>query len=211
MSGSGWLPHWLPGHAYTAGAVVLPTTFAGFLWGCTVAGTSGATEPAWPDPYLGPAYQTIADGGVTWQVQTGFRQALQAGIMSVATTFRSANPSIVARVGSVRPHSLQGNLPLLFLGTMVETVTLQQNTRRREITAELHYVDIVTDPDQYNSRSNFVIDALVEPLTSGFHAAGGASIQEPTLQVEPRDLDEGGVLYPETVFTVRGYITEGRT
>lgn len=209
MTGAGWHPHWRPHHDYTAGAVVLPTTFAGFLWGCTVAGTTGAVEPAWPDPYTGTV--TIADGGVTWQVKTGFRMAFQDGIMSVCTAFAAANPTIVRRVSSVRPRSMQGELPVLWLGTIDETVALQQNTRRRDLTAELHYVDTVPDPDQYNSRSNFLVDAILEPLTAGFHAAGGASIMEPTLEVEPRDLDEGGTLYPEVVFTIRGYITEGRT
>lgn len=208
MSGAGWQPYWLPGQAYTAGAVVLPSTFAGFLWGCTVAGTSGATEPAWPDPYTGTV--TIADGGVTWQVKTGFRQALQAGIMSVCTAFAAANPTIVRRVSSVRPKSVV-EPPLLFLGNIDEVVTLSQNTRTRTLTAELHYVDTVPDPDQYNTRSNFIVDAIMEPLTAAYHAAGGASIMEPTLQVEARDLPEGPVLYPEVVFTIRGYILEGRT
>jgi hypothetical protein len=144
-------------------------------------------------------------------VATGFRQALQAGIMQVLTDFAAANPTIVRKVLSVRPRSFSGELPIFFLGTIGETVTLQQNTRRRELTAEVHYVDTVPDPDQYNARSNFMWDAVLEPLTSGYHAAGGTSIQEPTIEIEPRDFDEAGTLYPAVTFTIRGYITEGRT
>jgi len=54
------------------GDIVKPTTQNGWLYKCTVSGTSDVSEPAWPTT-LGA---TIADGGATWEaiypyVQTG--------------------------------------------------------------------------------------------------------------------------------------------
>jgi len=45
-----------------AGALVKPTTYNGFYFEATAAGTSGGSEPAWPTS-IG---STVTDGGVTW-------------------------------------------------------------------------------------------------------------------------------------------------
>jgi len=45
-----------------AGAVVKPTTYNGFYFEATAAGTSGGSEPTWPTA-IG---STVTDGGVTW-------------------------------------------------------------------------------------------------------------------------------------------------
>lgn len=42
---------------------VVPTTYNGFLYECTVSGTSGATEPTWPTSFGA----TVTDGGATWK------------------------------------------------------------------------------------------------------------------------------------------------
>lgn len=57
-------PKWRSGTAYTAGSTVIPSSFNGIYYQCTVAGTSGSTEPAWP---LGSAPHTETSGtGVQW-------------------------------------------------------------------------------------------------------------------------------------------------
>src|SRR5439155_12148752 len=46
-----WQPQWQASHAYALTAVVIPTTFTGYTWRCTTAGTSAGVEPALPaDP-----------------------------------------------------------------------------------------------------------------------------------------------------------------
>lgn len=42
---SGQLPQWNRSTAYTQNAIVIPTTANGYMYICTRAGTSGATEP----------------------------------------------------------------------------------------------------------------------------------------------------------------------
>jgi len=54
---------WQAATSYSLGAFVWPTTFNGYKYECTVAGTSHATtEPTWPTT-LG---QTVTDSTVTW-------------------------------------------------------------------------------------------------------------------------------------------------
>lgn len=53
---------WQGGEAYGVGDRVTPVARNGYVYRVTVAGQSGATEPAWPTT-IG---QTVADGGVTW-------------------------------------------------------------------------------------------------------------------------------------------------
>lgn len=57
----GAYPVWEKSHAYTLDEAVVPITRTGCLYLVTVAGTSGAEEPAWP------LSGTITDGGVTWE------------------------------------------------------------------------------------------------------------------------------------------------
>ena len=52
---------WAGTTAYTAGNLILPTVDNGRCFYCSVGGTTGSTEPAWPGRYPG-----VADGSVTW-------------------------------------------------------------------------------------------------------------------------------------------------
>lgn len=55
---------WQPAIDYEVGDVRFPATGAYKYLECTVAGTSGPTEPTWPAPG-----NTVTDGGVTWIVR----------------------------------------------------------------------------------------------------------------------------------------------
>jgi len=52
---------WQVTHAYAADAIVNPTVANGHSFRCSVAGTSGGSEPTWVG-----RYQNITDGSVTW-------------------------------------------------------------------------------------------------------------------------------------------------
>lgn len=56
---------WVKNTAYSYNALVKPTvtTTNKNYYRCTVAGTSGATEPTWPTTH----WTTVADNGVTWR------------------------------------------------------------------------------------------------------------------------------------------------
>lgn len=54
---------WTASASYASNDLVRPSTATGYQYQCTVAGTSGATEPVWPTTVNG----TVVDGGVTWK------------------------------------------------------------------------------------------------------------------------------------------------
>jgi len=53
---------WVASTAYSAGDEVEPTTANGFVYVCTTAGTSDASEPTWPTT----VGDTVTDGTVVW-------------------------------------------------------------------------------------------------------------------------------------------------
>lgn len=63
---------WTATTAYIVGHIVYPTTLNGFMYRCSVAGTTSGTEPASWDTTLGG---TTADGSVTWVTIPHYLQA----------------------------------------------------------------------------------------------------------------------------------------
>jgi len=53
---------------YAVGSIVRPSTTNGFIYECSVGGTSGAVEPVWPTVEDG----TVVDGDVTWVAKTNY-------------------------------------------------------------------------------------------------------------------------------------------
>jgi hypothetical protein len=69
MPGHAVYNNWQAHHAFAPTLIglglqcfVIPATENGYFYQCTVAGTSGGSEPAWPRTIGG----TVIDGGVTW-------------------------------------------------------------------------------------------------------------------------------------------------
>jgi formate dehydrogenase major subunit len=56
---------WAASSSYSVGNLVMPITLNGYQYRCTVAGTSGGSEPVWPTTTNPP--NTVVDGTVTWQ------------------------------------------------------------------------------------------------------------------------------------------------
>ena len=56
---------WRKGHVYTKDQVVVPVAPTGRYYACSVAGTTGGSEPTWPA--TSPAGLTVVDNGVTWK------------------------------------------------------------------------------------------------------------------------------------------------
>lgn len=53
---------WAPGESQAVGDLLVPSTLNGYLYRCTTAGTTGATEPTWPT-VVG---NTVTDGTAVW-------------------------------------------------------------------------------------------------------------------------------------------------
>jgi len=61
---------WQAGYAKVVGNLVRPSVSNNHYYRCTVAGTTGVAEPAWPTT----EGDTIADGTATWQCVVGTRE-----------------------------------------------------------------------------------------------------------------------------------------
>ena len=206
-----WSPTWQAAHAYSVMAVVRPSTFGGYTWRCTTAGTSGNSEPTWPDPLLSP---TVSDGTVTWSVGTGFRQAVSNGIVALVTAFAAANPTIVRSVKTRRPSSFAGeaSLPVFYIGDMSESVATSQGVRTRTFDGFSAYLvdqlGTITDSD---ARMDFAADVFADLFTLNLHAASGRSLVTHTATRDTQE-DDNGILYPALEFTFGlTEIAEGRS
>lgn len=93
---------WLASIARTVGTMVRPTTPNGYVYRCTVAGTSAAGEPAWPTTPGG----TITDGGVTWKCLNNPHAALSGTTASVDLKYEvTADKLSTAKTIPVIPSS----------------------------------------------------------------------------------------------------------
>lgn len=208
-----WQAAWQANTAYLVPAVVIPTSavFAGYTWRCTTAGTSGATEPTWPDPTVTP---TITDGTVVWSVGTGFRQAIQYGLSAVVQAFATANPTIIRSVRTVRPPSFAGStsLPVFYFGDMNESLTHTSGLRTRTFSGfSCYLVDQLGTIEDSNNRMNFAADVLADLFTLNYHAVSGASILQHT-GTNDYEETEGTIRYPALEFTfAQTEVLEGRT
>lgn len=54
---------WVTNTVYQDGEIIIPTVFSGFAFLCTSGGTSGATEPTWPNS----KNLTVTDNTITWK------------------------------------------------------------------------------------------------------------------------------------------------
>ncbi len=83
------LPIWIANTAYVVGQKVQPIAGNGFVYRCSVSGTSGSSEPSWP---VSPLGATVADGGCTWALtavhhpKTEIKLALSSGAGLTAAT-----------------------------------------------------------------------------------------------------------------------------
>lgn len=206
-----WQPGWKASTAYALTAVVIPTTFAGYTWRCTTAGTSGVAEPAWPDPSVTP---TITDGTVTWSVGTGFRQAVQSGVLTLITAFAHANPTIVRSVRGVRPLSFANTeLPCFYVGDLTESITHAQGIRTRTFGGFSGFlVDAPSSIDEASDRMSFAADVLTDLFTANVHAISGRSIFQHVATIDTQEQDaNASVTYPALEFQfAETKVAEGR-
>lgn len=202
------LPTWTALTAYGKYARVTKVSPDGTVWGADVAGTSGAVQPTWPTA----APWTVVDGTVTWGLGTSFRTNAVSGTMTLLTSFKTANPTLLLSVRSARPKSVSNmSLPGVFIGDRSEGDIQGQDLRTRTLDGLVVVaVDKTPDNEQVMSRLDILVDALVDLFTAGFHAISGYSILELTA-VADVSFVEGTETYQAVEFSLGNtYLTEGR-
>jgi hypothetical protein len=93
---------WVASIARVVDDMVRPTTPNGYIYRCTVAGTSAGSEPTWPTAFGG----TVTDGGVTWKKQEDPFAALNVGTDTVNLKYEiTADKLSTAKTMAIIPSS----------------------------------------------------------------------------------------------------------
>jgi len=98
-----WPDLWQASTSYAVGDLVHPPTTNGCIYECTVAGTSGSTEPGWQTTQDA----TFTDGGVTWKTHLNYSIAqtdLVSSDFTIADGDTDGRKLTVARKENVTSH-----------------------------------------------------------------------------------------------------------
>jgi hypothetical protein len=79
---------WAPGEAQIIGDLLVPSTLNGYLYRCTTAGTTGATEPTWPVA----VGATVSDGTAVWTCGVATAAAGTVGMEAVLQQMLNDSP-----------------------------------------------------------------------------------------------------------------------
>jgi hypothetical protein len=136
-----------------------------------------------------------------------FRAELRAAIVTTATTYQSANPTLLRKVLPARPANFAEG-PVAYV-VMRETVTFAGGLRDRTMQPALIVVDSATDNIEAATRMDTLADALLEAFTLAPHASGAADLLEP-IGIEDVEDQVGTVSYPGFQITFQAFRSEGR-
>lgn len=133
------LPEWAASTAYVVGQQIQPTTPNTYMYECTTAGTSSATEPAsWPTTPLGT---TQTDGTVTWTLKAKKHPITEIKMSLVYATIAAATGGATLNIGTTLMSGSANAVPVYFRFTNSVT-TISDDTGYPEIGI---YINNVTE------------------------------------------------------------------
>ena len=92
------LPIWAVATTYVVGDKVQPIAGNGFVYKCTVSGTShAATEPSWPVTTIGT---TVTDGTCTWELNSAHHETTEIKLALTEGGLDSATPGAALSVAT---------------------------------------------------------------------------------------------------------------
>lgn len=200
------VPAWAATTTYLPGARVTPVVPDTTNWVTYAGGVSGNAQPTWPtvDPW------SVVDGSVTWTIGSSFRQLVSAGLLSVLTAFRDANPTLLKGVRTARPNSYDNvDKPGAFIDGGDEVLTWPQSQRQRDLSTTVTVFTAVPDIAEGQNGMDVLIDGLLDAFTHAYHAASGRSIVLPT-GIRQIELTDRGSSYLGYTFTFSNTVQEGR-
>jgi hypothetical protein len=122
---------WVQNTLVSVGDLVRPPTINGFIYECTVEGTTGAVEPGWGTTPEG----TFTDGSVTWKTHTNYSLCYSPLDSGDKTIVDSTSPSgrkltIAQKIGVVTHRSGEVSHAALVNTTTkrLHAVTLSETT-----------------------------------------------------------------------------------
>ena len=144
---------------------------------------------------------------------TTFRQDLRAGLVTMMDAFIAANPTLCRRSEPVRPPSIVGDLPIIFVDRLGETATYDVQLRRRTASPEILVVSQMADNGETVASHDVLVDTLYDHFQSYTHLVSNTSWDRLTVDDEDFsvDADTGTRHFYATRFTFENVlIIEGR-
>jgi hypothetical protein len=124
------LPHWTAATSYIVGDKVQPVSGNGFVYKCTVAGTSHATtEPTWPVVTIGT---TVVDNTCTWALLSAHHAITEIKLALSSGALGAATPGAALALGDTVLGGEASNIPIYIRVTNAVT-TVSNNTGNEEI------------------------------------------------------------------------------
>lgn len=94
------------------------------------------------------------------------RQDTNDFLSEMIEAFRSTVPGVVRKVWTEVPESSTGEVPLVYLGEITETITHDSGLRGTVYSGVIGYVDVSPSNEQANTRANTFADYMRELFTA---------------------------------------------
>lgn len=146
-------PTWVQSTAYSAGDLVRPPTLNGYIYECTVGGTSGASEPGWGTTPDG----TFSDGTVTWKTHANYTLAYSDLVSGDKVIADSADPvgrklTVGQKIGVVTHRA----------GTVSHTALIEHATRKLHLVSTAETTLGVNDDVEAGRTTIFFAFSIIE-------------------------------------------------
>ncbi len=129
------LPVWAVATAYVVGDKVQPIGGNGFVYKCTVAGTSNAsTEPTWPVITLGT---TVTDGTCTWELNSAHHATTEIKLALSSGALGAATPGAALSVATTIAGG-EANYVAIYIRVTNAVTNVSNNTGNEEIALNIN-------------------------------------------------------------------------
>lgn len=108
------------------------------------------------------------------------RQDLNDALSAMIASFQGVVPGVVRKTWSEIPASFTGEVPLIYLGDITETIVHDAGLRHTLFSGSLGYVDSAPDNQEANTRANTFADYMRELFTANDHLVSGTGILQQT-------------------------------
>ena len=137
------------------------------------------------------------------------RQDLNDALDDIIAAFQAQVPNVIRKFFSEVPETYTGELPLVYLGALTETIIHDAGLRQTKWSGEIGYVDTSPDNREANTRSNTFADYMREMFTANARVIPPGILQQTGLDEERA---EQGALrgFMHTVLRFTYVVQEGR-
>ena len=113
------------------------------------------------------------------------RQNINDFINAIIAGFQAAVPNVIRKQWSEIPATYAGEVPLVYLGDIVEAITHDAGLRVTVFTGSIGYIDVSPDNQEANTRANSFADYMREVFTANARIYSTGIFEETGLDEQP--------------------------